>query len=484
MKFATPESVGISTDSIKKYLAHIEKYNLPIHSVLIARGDKIVFEKYWEPFNRDFLHRQYSVSKSFVSLAIGFLEQEGKISLDDKIADYFPDEIKNQPDENMKNQTIRHMLMMSTAKLERSWFVAKTDDRVRFYFENDRTDSRPSGTIYQYDSTGSFVLGALVERVTGMSLMEYLKEKMFDKIGVEGAYCLKCPGGHSWGDSAVMMRSIDLLRSARFVLNKGSWHGEQLLNREYLEAATTKQIDNDIYGSNEFDCLGYGYKFWISRYGSFFFNGMGSQLALCMPEKDLILVVNADTQAHSIGKSILINGFFDIVYNDVKDEALPEYKGEPIAPSKLYALKNSVETPVWEKINGKVYKMNRNDMDISEFSVSFDGNKGRFDYVNKTGRKSIPFGICENIESYFPEEGYSDETGTYSCPGHKYKCTSSAAWVTKDSLKILVQIIDKYFGSLSITIGFRDNVAGIRMQKCAEYFLMEYNGYGSGITEE
>ena len=95
MKYTTPEKMGISSSSIKRYLEALAKADLSTHDVIIARGGNIVFEKYWQPFDKDFLHRMYSVTKSFVSIAIGFLEQEGKLKLDDPIVKYFPEETKN-----------------------------------------------------------------------------------------------------------------------------------------------------------------------------------------------------------------------------------------------------------------------------------------------------------------------------------------------------------------------------------------------------
>ena len=182
MKYATPESVGISSEKILAYIQLLEKSQLNTHNLIISKGDTIVFEKYWAPFHKDYYHRMYSVSKSFVSLAVGFLEQDGLVDLDDPISKYFAKELECQPDKNMWNQTLRHMLMMSTAKTQKNWFVARAADRVADYFANDNKDSRPSGTIFQYDSTGSFILGALVERLTGKPFMEYLREKMFRKI--------------------------------------------------------------------------------------------------------------------------------------------------------------------------------------------------------------------------------------------------------------------------------------------------------------
>ncbi|MBO5453881.1 MAG: beta-lactamase family protein [Clostridia bacterium] len=480
--YTTPEKVGVSTENIKKLIDKLEQKGFCAHSMIMARGNEIFFEKYWAPFDKDFKHRMYSVTKSFVSLAVGFLEQDGKINLDDKMIKYFPDELKEQKDENIKNQTIRHMLMMSTAKPERNWFYHKPDDRVRFYFENPLEESRPSGTIWNYDSAGSFILGAMVERVTGKTLVEYLNEKLFNKLGIEGAYMLKCPGGHSWGDSALIMKTMDLFKSARFVLNGGSWNGEQLLNEEYVKTATSNLINNSPFGLNEVNDLGYGYQFWRTCHNSFYFNGMGCQYAVCSPDKDLIFVINSDTMDAKFLKGEVLDYYFDLIYETAKDVPLEEYKGEPIGDKELYSLKNEINSPIQDKINGKKFVCNENPMGITEFSFNF-GNDGKceFNYVNEQGAKTLYFGMGRNEFGIFPQEGYSDEVGTVFAKGNYYKCASSAKWTHENQLQIKVQIIDKYFGNASFIFGFTEDLtAGVRMFGAGEDFLGEYNGYATG----
>lgn len=482
MKYDTPENNGISTEYIKEYINKLENAGLATHSVIIAHGENIVFEKYWKPFDRDFCHRLYSVSKSLVSLAVGFCEQEGLINLDDTVEKYFEDELKNQKDENMRNQTIRDMLMMCTAKLERNWFQARCNDRVRFYFENDLENSRPSGTIFSYDSTGSFVLGALVERVSGENLTDFLQKRLFDALGITTAYCLHCPGGHSWGDSGFLMRPVDLLKIARFVMNGGKWNGVQILNEDYITKATAKQVERTNFGEREIESYGYGYQIWRTRENSFFFNGMGQQLAVCMPEKDMILVYTGDNQGYTNPKSLIMDGFFDIVYKNAANHKLPPYVGETLPDFELFSVKGKKSTEYTGIVNGKKYILDKNPMDITEFELSLNDDEGEFKYTNKTGEKCIKFGICKNVFSEFPEEGYSDDVGTVSAPGHKYKCAASAAWCQENQLFIRVQIIDKYFGNLSIALGFKGEQVGVRMFKNAEDFLNEYNGYANGRT--
>ena len=492
MNYTMAESVGVSSDKILEYIQLLETNRLKTHDIIISKGDHILFEKYWAPFHENFYHRMYSASKSFVSLAIGFAEQDGLLCLDDPIIKYFPKELENQPDENMRNQTIRHMLMMSTAKLAGYWFGARTNDRVGFYFSNKSPVSRPSGTIYQYDSEGSFVLGALVERLTGKPFMEYLREKMFRKIGVsEGARCLKCPGGHSWGDSGVLCTASDLWKVARFTLNRGSWNGEQLLNEQYIKTATSKQINNNHPGGTGVTKQGYGYQFWRTLRNSYAFYGMGCQFAICCPDSDMILIYNGDNQMlDDYAKEIILKGFFDLVESTSQSTPLPDNPdgcrrlAEETANLKLAVAQGDYICNTADKVNGVCYDVKPNSMGITRIQVDFSGNCGVLKYTNTQGDKELPFGLGHNVFGLFPEEGYSDEVGSVSAPGHKYQCAASAAWIEPAKLRLQVQIIDKYFANLDIILGFRDDLLGIFMEKVAEDFLWTYEGYATGIRAD
>lgn len=491
MKYARPEEVGISSEKILEYVKLLEEKQLNTHSLIISKGDTIVFEKYWAPFHKDYGHRQYSVTKSFVALAIGFAEQEGLLNLDDPISKYFPKEMEKQHDENMRNQTIRHMLMMSTAKIAKRWFIARSDDRVMTYFDNDNLESRPSGTIFQYDSSGSFVLGALVERLTGKTLIQYLREKMFDKIGVsQEAHFLKCPGGHSWGDSALVCTSTDLWKSALFTMNKGNWNGEQLLNEKFVTDATSALIDNNVNGAVHCESLGYGYLIWRTWDNSFFFNGMGCQMAICTPDKDLVMVRNGDDQGNAPARNILIDNYFDMIVRTASDKPLPPNDAayqklmEETSDLKLAVEFGETQSTMADEINGVTFVMNENPMGITKMQLCFNGNDGVLKYTNAQGDKELPFGLGHNAFGLFPETGYSDQVGSQSAPGHQYQCAASAAWVEPTKLRIKVQIIDEYFGILHINMGFRDGLLGVYMVKSAEDFLDTYEGYAGGKPEK
>lgn len=484
--YKLPEEVGISSGDVLGYINHLEEKRLSTHDVIIARGNNIIYEKYWAPFDKNTTHRLYSSSKSIVAIAVGFLIQEGRLSLDDTVGKFFGYDEKTNC---IAAQTVRDLLMMSNAKQLRNWFSFRPDDRVKFYFENPREEVRDPGAIFEYASEGSFVLGAIVEELTGKPFLDYLREKLFDKIGVSDSIkCLRCPGGHSWGDSAVLCTPMDFLKIARFSLNYGAWEGEQILSRDYLLAATKKQIENNSLDAVGYNTFGYGYQFWRTYDDSFFFSGMGSQFAVCNPRTDLILIYNGDNQGNEFANEAIIKGFFDNIVRKADkcaDKTPDESTVRALREEKRLICATGKKTAaLQDKINGKTFVLRDNPMKIREFSLNFNDEKCSFKYINEQGAKELYFKMCENFFSLFPQEGYSAEVGSVRADGHYYKCACSGAWQDEKTLFLKVQIIDDYFGRLSITFGFVDEKhVTLQMRKTAEDFLNEYQGWASGTRK-
>ncbi|MBQ2966706.1 MAG: serine hydrolase [Clostridia bacterium] len=483
-KKATPESCGISSDAVLNCFKHFEKLELSTHSLLMARGDKIFAEGYYAPFHKDFKHRMYSVSKSFVSIAIGFCLQDGLLSLEDKFLDYFPEYDHGKDISLLQEQTIRDMLCMTTCKTDdRWWFGTGTDDRTKEYFPE--SNNKISGTLFEYDSPGSYMLTVIVEKLTGMPFMDYLRKKCLDKIGFsKDSYCLTVPGGYSFGDSGIMCTAYDLLLFARFVMNLGEWNGKQLMNADYLREATAKQTHNDEKANFDYYHQGYGYQIWKTPDDGFAFVGMGNQFAVCHPKTDSIFVITSDDQGNEPARHFILDNFYKIIENfgDVLPENETAHKAltEHLSNMKLAHLKGDTTSETADFVNGKVYTLNENPMGIKWLKVAFESNKGVLHYENEQGEKELVFGMGYNEFSKFPEENYSDLIATVPEPGHKYDCAVSAVWVDPHTLLFKVQIIDKYFGRLAIRLSFKDSRICVNMTKVAEAFLTEYQGYAIG----
>lgn len=479
---SSPESAGISSKALLKYLKIINAHGISAHSVLIARGNKLICEAYWQPFTAQDTHRMYSQTKSYVGLAIRLLADEGKLSLDDKIVKFFPDKLPETVHPYLQMQTIRDMLMMRTCfdEYDVNWFTSGTDDRVKLYF-SQRPALMP-GTQYRYDSTGSFVLGALVERLTGKTFLEYLRGKCLDKIGFsESAHHLYCPGGYAWGDSALLCTPLDMLKYGFFVGRRGEWEGEQLVPRYLFDEAFSERSDLGSEGFTSFSHEGYISQFWNFHGRAVGFNGMHDQVTLYDPDTDITFTCTSGNERGTASREIMISYLF----SEIIDEAsapLPEDKDSfdelkaYIASLSLTTARGEASSPLEKEIGGKTFFAEENKTGITEYSFTFLDKNCDFRYVNAQGEKHIPLGRKKNEFGVFPETGYSDLIGGQSCEGHVYRCASSFAWGTENQMNIKIQIIDDYIGNLHISFSYRDGFGRMRLDGDAENFLRGYDG--------
>ena len=480
----SPEKAGISSALVEKFVKALNSRGLVMHSVLLARGEDIFAECYWKPFHKDFCHRMYSETKSFVAVAIGLLLEDGKLNLSDKIVDHFPEKLGGGPHGYLKDLTIEQMLTMETCGVEgvEYWFYDSDPDRTHQYF-NENKGAVPSGMRWEYDSCGSQVLSSLVEKLSGKSLFDFLNERIFTHLGTfKTATILKTKTDDSWGDSALICTPRDMASFARFVMNYGNWHGKQLMSADYLKRATSRIVDNNLNGFDGALTQGYGYQIWRVKNG-FAFNGMGAQLALCIPSKDLIFVCTADNQGFVPSKDLIISAFDEIIVDNIdkpleENDTCRKSMENYFETLELYSMTGETTSPFEKELDGKVYTCEENPMGITSFSLKFNGDEtGEFHWENAQGKKVLPFGLCKNVYSKFPQLRYNnDHGGVPTDDGFMFDCATSGAWREEKKLLIKVQIIDRYFGNFLITLSFKDDIAYVSMNKIAEAFLEEYHG--------
>ena len=473
----TPEKMGISSENITKLLEGLRKEGLAMHSVLIMRHGEIVSEAYAEPFDANSLHRMYSVSKSFVSIAIGVLEAEGKISINDTIDNYFPEYVNESTDQRIAKTKIVDLLRMASPFKKGSTYDGKKDmNWVETFFTAKAT--KDPGTEYYYDTSATYILGVIVERVTGMDFLEYLKEEALHEIGFsEDSWCIKSPEGYAWGGSGVMCTSRDLAAFANLVMNEGEYNGKQLLPVDYIKAATTKQMDTSIEGNSDYWGRGYGYQIWINPYG-FAFMGMGNQHAYCIPELDLVFVCTADNQGNEdTADGVIYSLMEQYIIKGISDEPLPE---NPEAFAKLTQAIKAMTLPYQagdltskkiDSINGNTYTASSSDK-ISWFRLDFDGDEGTFTYNTPRGEKQLCFGIGKNVECILDEPQYSGESINH--PNTKgYLAYCSGAWKSRNIFILKVQVVDDYLGNMTLVFNFTSTPT-LTVTKTAEWFLDEY----------
>ena len=477
----TPEEAGFNSKDLINFINRINNAKLNTHGIIMMKGDNVFLETYYKPFDVNFNHRLYSETKSFVGVAIGLLEEEGKLNLDDPIIKYFPEYIDFEPHPYLANQTIKDMLLMKTSVKVPYWFFNEDNDRAHLYFHTQPT--RPSGLIWEYDSDGSEVLSCLVEKLAGKTLLEYLKEKMFDDMGVfKNAQLLKVPGGYSWGDSGMICTLRDNAAFARLVMNYGVYNGKRYMNEQYLKTATSRLVDNTANYDDQNKHYGYGYQIWHLEDNISCFTGMGDQLAFMFKDYDVIVTIHSANQGNNFSRHYLYLLLKELVYGMSKTP-LSENKKDyeellTVCDSQIIKhLPIGVKTSLEEKINDVVFVCEPNEnMNIEYFSLHFENDVGTFKYKNATGYKEIHFGRGYNLFEQFPEEGYSHLVGKEKTKGYFYKCANSGCWKDESKFEINVEIIDLYFGNLTIYLYFKDDCCLLKMVKNAENFFREYWG--------
>ena len=255
-KKGSPESAGIPSGCLLHFLDRLQKKQVPMHSFLLMRHDTLIAEGYYAPYQKDTLHRMFSISKSFTSIAIGLLEAEGKLSLDDPIVSYFPDKIPANVHPWIAAMTIRDMLMMRTCHAATTYKVDMKSDWVESFFTVPPT--HPAGKLFHYDTSSAHTLSALVERLSGMPMLDYLKEKLSVLEFSDESYMLTDPFGVSMGGSGLVALPSDLLKFGYLLSHDGNIDGTQLVSASYIKTATSHLSDTRITAPLPSEACGYG----------------------------------------------------------------------------------------------------------------------------------------------------------------------------------------------------------------------------------
>lgn len=473
----SPESVGIPSQAILNFLQRIDAERIGMHGFLLVRRNRIAAEGYWSPWSAERKHRMYSVSKSFVALAVGLMIDDGRLTLDDRVAAYFPDKLPPTLHPWLADSTVRDLLTMATAHSSTS-YTRSDPDWVWTFF--NRMPSHPPGTIFSYDTAATVVLTAIVEQLAGKPFLDYMRPRFLDRIGFSAdAWCVRRPEGGSWGGSGVICTLRDMAKVALVCMNGGLWGEERVLPAEYVRAATTKQIDNSIGGND-----GYGYQIWCEKANGFSFRGMGSQYAICFPEKEFLFACIADTQGAPAGSAIP-DVMWEEIYPHLSDVPLPENGNaqaslaQKIEQLAVLPLPGNSDAPTAASVHGSWYGLEENPMGITRMRLSFHGDQGTWEYTNAQGDNLLRFGIGRVLNGKFPQRNYfGEQIGVI--PGIEYDCLASAAWVDAQTFNLEVSITDHYLGGLRISFAFKGEEIGVFMTKQAEWFLDEYSGFAGG----
>lgn len=478
IEHAFPEQTDIPSDRIVHLLERLERKQIPMHSFLLMHRDKLICECYYSPVNADTLHRMFSITKSFTAIAIGLLADEGRLSLDDRIVDYFPEKVPENVHPYIAEMTIRNMLMMRTCHEKTTYKLDMASDWVESFFTTLPT--HPAGTVFHYDTSSAHTLCALAEKLSGTDMLTYIKKKLAPVGFSEESYLLKDPFGVSIGGSGLVATSLDMLKFGMFLYREGNIDGEQLLSASYIKEATSCLTATAVTAPLPSEACGYGMQIWRTQKNGYVCYGMGGQLIIILPDYELICVTTADTQG--------IGGGNQQIYDALYEEILP-YIGTAsasgmgehsqyenfIASRTLYIPAGQKNCGLSEKISGKRFLIKNSDS-FSSLQIDFcqisacEKVSGHITFEYQGKPYKIVFGM-----------GYP-ETGTL--PLYSFYYAASGVWLADDTLYVRINIIDSCVGSIHFQFSFQGNRMTLFMRKQEESLLEEFTGHLVGYIEE
>src|SRR5688572_1394979 len=281
---STPEAQGVSSAAITSFLDAVSKSRNELHGFVFVRHGKIIADGWSKPYADSLKHTMYSTSKSFTSTAIGFAISERKLTVNDKVISFFPDDLPGNTGPFLKSLTVKHLLTMTVGHpTDPTGAIIPKSGWVKTFLATPIADT--PGTKFLYNSMATFMLSAIIQKVTGEKVIDYLEPRLFKPLGITNKDWETNPEGINVGGWGLRIRTMDMAKLGQLYLQKGKWNGKQLLPPSWVEEASTAHIIQDRSATqeqrNNSDWLqGYGYQFWRSRHNSFRADGAFGQYIL------------------------------------------------------------------------------------------------------------------------------------------------------------------------------------------------------------
>ena len=426
---STPQAEGVDTAAVRLLVDRLDRLE-DVHSVMVLRHGHVIVESWWHPHTADRPHTMFSVSKSFTATAVGMAVHEGLLTVDDHVVDLLPDDLPADPSDHLRAMRVRDLLTMTTGH------SASTMEGI------DRTISLPGsrwarailaqpvehepGTHFVYNTGATYLLSAILHRLTGQRLLDYLTPRLLAPLGITHAAWEQDPDGIDTGGFGLSITTEEMAAFGQLYLQGGVWEGEQLVPAEWVAAATAKQVPNGPHDWPEWN-QGYGYQFWQCRHGAYRADGAFGQYIVVWPEKDLVITM---TSGLSELQSVL-----DVVWDTLLPDgawtgrsagALALDGPDATAPFRpaLRTPDGAASTPIEESLRGVTYELEPNPRDVSALTL------GRDAY----GRTEVAFTI--GGLDHFVRFGHGEwSPGTCSLLGAPADVATSAAWVDESTLR-------------------------------------------------
>jgi len=404
----TFEQANINEEIVGKMFGKLVDLNWNVHSLMLVVDGYKIFEEHAHPFERRYPRETFSASKAFLSAAVAMLIKEGKLNLQDKIIDYFADEIKPYKDQihhYYNEMTLRNIIMMATGQtIEDCKVTANESDWIKAFFTTNITHE--PGTVFRYGGHTTYVISTIIKKITGMRLLDYLDKYLFSKIGIAKTLW-RTHDGVDIGAYGYESTTDGLARLALLFLNYGEWNGEQLLDRQYCVEASQKQIDV-IPLFEDWEGTSYTYHLWTQdEIGGYKGSGTLGQTMMMLPNQNAVFII----QSGETENVALLTRDFIVPAIEKGYEGPSESLVKSIEKFRLPAEEKSYLPPVDAKFNYS-YKLSEKVelkgcyFNTDEIGFEYDGKSLAFIYDsqkylcgldNRFLETTVMIPICDNL---------------------------------------------------------------------------------------
>jgi len=290
---SAPSELLIDAARIIDYLDAVDAAGMDLHSIMILRHGSVVAEGWWAPYRRDDIQLLYSLSKTFLATAVGIAVGEGRFSTEDLVADLLPGQVPAPVPDHLRYLRVRHLLSMASGHREETLLriLSMGPDPVANFLA--LPPDEPPGSVFAYNQGNSLTLSQIITTVTGQRVVDYLRPRLFDPLGIERAEWLTTSTGIDQGFSGLHVTTESVARLGQLLLRGGRWGGAQLVPAEFAAEARRPQVGNSRQAATPDWREGYGYQMWMCRHGAQRGDGAFGQFAILVPDADAVIVCTA-----------------------------------------------------------------------------------------------------------------------------------------------------------------------------------------------
>jgi CubicO group peptidase (beta-lactamase class C family) len=466
---SSPEAEGVSSEELLIFLDSAAAGRHEFHSIMILRHGKVIAEGWWNPYSPELRHTLYSVSKSFTSTAVGFAVTEKLLSVDDKVVSFFPDQLPDSVSPFLADMTVRDLLTMTAGQdPDPSNVITSSGGNWVPAFLSLPVVNDP-GSKFLYNSMATFMLSAIVQKVTGEKVEDYLQPRLFEPLGIEGIDWESSPEGINAGGWGLRVKTEDMAKFGLLYLQKGMWNGKQIIPAAWVEEATSFKIDQapdatpEIRAGNDW-VQGYCYQFWRSRHNSYRADGAFGQYIMVIPEKDAVVAITSE----SPDMQDVMNMVWKYILPAMKEEALPENRSAAeelktrLASLALPVPAKTEDSPLAGTIRNKRFLLEENNLKLKYLTLDFAGDSCSLSLGNGETVRTIPFGRGEWIPSMTEMAG----PGILRRPGASSSNLVAGAfsWEDDSTLVLILRYIESPH-HLKITCTFEGDTAEVRIRQ-------------------